>query len=279
MPQNNKKNNNKPAPTYAKAAPRLDALNAKIAAAGGHATQKQQQAINTLQGRINTTQNSTTPANVPGLQQGQQNIAAAGTDIALNHLQSGQFQNPYAPPETPGRIADGDLMALRDQAYNTQYNYLTSDLAQQEAQAGQDVQQQLADRGITYSNDPNSQYQQQMTDYTKRFDRARADARAQASQFAGQEAQSMFGMNEQQIANILSQGLDNRNQQMGELGAFSQLGQTGVFGYEQLQDTDLLRKQQKAMELAALNKMGGGGGSGGGSTSVPVQGAGAFEGI
>lgn len=278
MAQNNRRQN-QAAPTYAKAAPRLDALNAKIAAAGGQATKKQQQAVNTLQNRVGMAQNQTTPATVPGLQQGQQNIAAAGTDIALNHLQSGQFQNPYAAPVTPDRLAQGDLTALRDNVYNEQYGYLTRDLGQQEAQAGQDVQQQLADRGITYSNDPNSQYQQQMKDYTNRFDRARLDARSQATQLAGQEMQRSFGMNEQQIANILSQGMDTRNQQMGELGAFSQLGQTGVFGYNQLQDVDLQRKQQKALEMAALNRQGGGGGSGGGSTSVPIQGAGAFEGI
>lgn len=264
MPQNRRQNQNQAPAPHARAADRYAALQASIG--DNQPTRRQQRTLNTLQGRMNQAQGDT-QANLGGLNQGQQNIAAGGTDIALRMLESDQFQNPYQAPQTPNRLNDGDIMGLRNDVYNQQYEYLTRDLGQQEAQAGQDVSQSLADRGITYSADPNSRYQQEMRDYNNRFDRARADARAQANQFAGQESQRAFGMNEQVIANILSQGLDQRNQNVNEIGYFTQLAQPGVGLYEGLKDVDAERRARNKIQQQAMS---GGGGSSGGGTPGPA---------
>lgn len=257
---------------FAGAQGRMDALNAKIAAGGGDPTRKQQRALNVLQNRANQfaaanpNQPINTPATLPGIQQGNMNIAATGNEYAQNLLANGGFQNPFTYDLSP-RIGQDNLNNFRQSAFDTQYGYLTRDLGQQEAQAGQDIGQSLTDRGITYSADPNSRYQQEMRDYTNRFDRARADARAQADQFAGQEMQRMFGINEQTRANQMNEQGGQWNQRLSDIAGFSNLGIPNVMGFEQLTDQDkALRKQWK---IAQLQK-GGSGGGGGGGTAQPA---------
>tara|TARA_R110000868_G_scaffold316571_2_gene577469 strand:- start:1059 stop:2000 length:942 start_codon:yes stop_codon:yes gene_type:complete len=56
------------------------------------------------------------------------------------------------------------------------------------------VEQQLYNRGIPYSADPNSQYQQMIGDTNRRYDDQTADYNSRADELAGAEMQRSFGM-------------------------------------------------------------------------------------
>lgn len=253
-------------PQFANAQNRLDTLNNQIASSGQGPTAQQQATIAELQRRSNIAANNPAPTGnqvtptLGGLNQGAQDLAATGTGYALDQLQTGEFANPFQA-QLADRIGQEDLEGFRQNTYDQQYGYLTRDLGQQEQLAGQDVAQGLADRGIPYSADPNSRYQQEMKDYNNRFDRARGDARAQANQFAGQEMQRYFGINEQTRANQASEQYQQRNQRLGEIGTLSGVGMQNVTTLEGLKDVDAALKQQKKLQIMALNKQGSGGGS------------------
>lgn len=266
-----------PQPQFANAQNRLNNLQAKLVASGQTPTAQQQKTMDELtrragiaannaanQGGANqgtANQGAQVDPTIPGLSEGAQEVAAAGTQYALDQLNDGTFANPFQA-QLADRVGQEDLEGFRSNIYDQQYGYLTRDLGQQEAQAGQDISQSLADRGIPYSADPMSRYQQEMRDYNNRFDRARADARAQAGQFAGQEMQRYFGINEQTRANQLSEQLQGRNQQLNEINMLPQLGMQPISTYESLQDVDAARKQQKQLAIKALNKPSGGGSGG-----------------
>lgn len=75
------------------------------------------------------------------------------------------------------------------QAYDSTYGYITKDYASQKDRTTQQKQQELADKGIPYSDNPNSRYQHEMGDINKQYQ----SAYDQASNQAFGQANSVLG--------------------------------------------------------------------------------------
>lgn len=173
-------------------------------------------------------------------------------------------------PQTINRFSQGDFEGERSRIENTIFSRLNQDT---EKNRGLDLEarkQDLFNRGIAYSNDPNSRYQQELGDVNKRYDTLSENARKDATLQGFNEYQGTTGINEQTIANQLSQQQGIRNQQIGELGNFANFGQglrvpnmgpvQGV-QYNLPSPTDVYGQQQQ-INLAhqQLNRNRGGGG-------------------
>jgi hypothetical protein len=168
-----------------------------------------------------------------------------------------------------------DRQRIEDQVFAS----LTRDTDMQYGREKASLEQNLYNRGIPYSNDPNSEYQKMMGDLNRRYDDIKMNAKNQAVQMGGDEWTRTFGINEQLIANQMSQQQGIRNQQIGEVGALGQLG-TGLqvpnFQAYQGSQFDManpleakavmgqLNNQQQQLQIQqqAANKIGSGGGGG-----------------
>jgi len=229
---------------------------------------------NTVQnpdGSVSVTQNLT-GANKQILEQGQ------GLNQLGQNLATQTIQNQGAGPAYRAGI-NYDPTRAEDAVYNS----LTRGNAEKKQQGLNELGQQLANQGLQYSNDPNSQYQQRMNDYERRYSDADLAARQQAT-VTGLAAQNQFfGQNETQRANdqaTYAGGINNA-------GALSQLG-TGLVipNFQPYQGANIntgaptdLAAQQEALKIerqnaaaaraAAARSGRGGGGGGGGGTPQP----------
>lgn len=219
------------------------------------------------------------PTVTTGLSKGQQAIADSndalsnmGRDLAKNNLQGSQLGGAFNPNLTARYGADS-LEANRGKVEDAVYKRLTKNVDYRQGLEKQDVEQQLANRGIPYSNDPNSQYQQQMKDFNDRYDTIRADAMNSAVVSGGDEYSRNVGINETQRANDFTLQSGQRNQQLNESGQLANFG-AGLQNpnYTQFQGTQLnygsptaadAAFKQLANQKAQIAKQGGGGGGGG----------------
>lgn len=218
------------------------------------------------------------------LSAGQQGIADSndalsnmGRDLAKGNLQGSQLGGAFNPNLTARYGADS-LEANRARVEDAVYKRLTKNVDYRQGLEKQDVEQQLANRGIPYSNDPNSQYQQQMKDFNDRYDSIRADAMNSAVVSGGDEYSRNVGINETQRANDFTLQSGQRNQQLNESGQLANFG-AGLQNpnYTQFQGTQLnygsptaadAAFKQLANQRAQIAKSGGGGrGTGAPSTS------------
>lgn len=192
----------------------------------------------------------------------------------------GQAFNPNLDPRT----STGDFVADRRRQEQDLQNYLSRDFATNKAQEKNDIETALYSRGIPL--DPMSDaYQRAMKSFDDKWARQEADVRAQALQFGGSELDRSFGMNEQRRANQFSEQQGTRQQQLGEVGAWSQFGQGAQLpqfqGFQGANyqigspveiNAALTAAQQNAQQLKmqkqALNRQGGGGGGGAGQQPV-----------
>ena len=176
------------------------------------------------------------------------------------------------------RYGADSLEANRAKVEDAVYKRLTKNVDYRQGLERQDVEQQLANRGIPYSNDPNSQYQQQMKDFNDRYDNIRADAMNSAVVSGGDEYSRNVGINETQRANDFTLQSGQRNQQLNESGQLANFG-AGLQNpnYTQFQGAQLnygsptaadAAFKQLANQRAQIAKSGGGGGGGGGSSST-----------
>jgi hypothetical protein len=154
------------------------------------------------------------------LNQGQ-NLTTTGQGLAQNTL--GQFQAGFNP-ETAQRVSTGDLAADRARIEEEVFGRLTRGLDERKGNEQQQMEQTLRNRGIPLGS---KQWNDQMAEFNKRYDTQIADARAQAAQMGGEEYSRNFGINEQLIANQISQGQAVRNQNLGEASALQGMG-TGL---------------------------------------------------
>lgn len=157
------------------------------------------------------------------IRQGDEAISNLGRGLAQSNLQGSQLGTSFNP-NLMARTSSGDLATDRARIEDAVYGRLTKDTAYREGLDKQNVEQSLANRGIPYSNDPNSQYQQQMKDFTDKYNNIRADARAQAVQMGGDEYSRNVGINETQRANDYTLQSGTRNQQLGEAQSLSGMG-------------------------------------------------------
>lgn len=221
-------------------------------------------------------------------------LSNVGRELAIGQLQSGAFGDVFNPQLAP-RVSSGDLASDRQRYEDAIFAKFTRDQGEQKKLEEEQLRQRLYNQGIPFSADPESRYQQELKAFNKRYDTLRENAMQTATQLGGEEYQRNFGINEQLIANQLSQQQAVRNQRMGEVSNLSGLGAglmlpnfqayqaptynpanpTDIYAtFEQLSDADKDRALQKWIASQTLKKSGGGGGGGGGSTTDS-----AFEGL
>lgn len=158
------------------------------------------------------------------LEQGQ-NLTTQGQQLAsqtLSGLQAG-FN-----PETIARTNTGDLAANRARIEEQVFGRLTRGLDEEKANERQQMEQILRNRGIPLGS---KQFNDQMAQFDKRYDTRIANARAQAAEMGGAEYSRDFGINEQTIANQISQAQAIKNQNLAEAQAYQGMG-TGLMNPE-----------------------------------------------
>lgn len=161
-----------------------------------------------------------------GLLQSGQGLSQAGLDMAFGALQGSGLGQAFNP-QLADRTTTGDLNADRARIEDEVFGRLTRDLDQQYGNAMQAKEQELYNKGIPFSPDPNSRYQQELNAINRRFDDQRADARAQAVQLGGQEFERSFGIGEQLRANQFAEQAGMNNQNLSQIGALQGFG-TGL---------------------------------------------------
>lgn len=152
------------------------------------------------------------------------------------------------------------------------YNSLTRDTNRNEQQDQQGFEQSLNNRGIPYSADPNSRYQNEMKDFQNKYTDIRQGARNQAVITGGQEGRADYGSQ--------LQGIQTAQQLGGGLRSTGTPGFTGTqetYGTPTDQDAALkalgISREQLAIAKQRLNNSGNSGNSGnGGSTTNPAFG-------
>lgn len=199
---------------------------------------------------------SGTGANQPGansvqdVKQNQTDIAASAGDAALTNLQGAGLGTSFTPQLTD-RTTTGNLEADRSRIEDAVFGRLTRDLDQNYENRRQQVEQTLRNKGIPFSADPKSRYQQELGALNRQYDDARLTARQTATEMGGQEYQRNFDIGETLRSNQFAEQAGTRNQQLGEVNSLSGMGLPGVVGFEQLSDVDKQRALEKA--LAQLN--------------------------
>jgi len=174
-----------------------------------------------------------------------QNYTSGFNPQAMERLQG--YQTDFAP-ELADRWSSGDLEADRARIEDEVFGRLTRGLDEDQTRALEAKKQELFNKGIPYSNDPNSRYQQEIGDINERFDLARTDARQRAVEVGGTEYSRAFGIGEQLRGNQLSEQTGIRQQNLGEI--------QNQFGLEQSQRQQNLSEigQEFAFDQAARNQ-------------------------
>lgn len=217
----------------------------------------------------------------------EEGLTKTARDLATNRI--GSLGTDFAP-DTVNRISTDNALADRARIEDQVYGRLTKNVDQEYGNNKQAKAQELQNKGIPFSGDPNSRYQQELRAMDERYDGLKMDARARAAEIGGQEWQRAVGLNETVIGNQYGQQLGTRQQNNSEIG---QLGQTGAglimpnfsapVGSTGANPTNLSalelekKKAKQAYDLAMkqLAKQGGGGGS---SSPAPDAGDPAFSG-
>lgn len=109
-------------------------------------------------------------------------LTQSGQNISQNYLNNYQQFGPQ------------DFGQYRSQIEDSVFGRLTKNLEQDYANARQAKEQELYNKGIPFSPDPNSRYQQELGRLDQRFDDAKTDARQRAAEVGGTEMSRQFGI-------------------------------------------------------------------------------------
>lgn len=150
-------------------------------------------------------------------------LTQTGQDLATNQLTTSGLGTSFNP-ELAGRTSTGDLLADRARIEEAAFKRLMGTTAQDYQNEKQQLQQTLFNRGIPLNEVAT---RPEMKALEQRYSDKEQSARLNATAIGGDEMSRSFGMNEQLIANQLSQGQAIRNQNIGEIGALQGLG-TGL---------------------------------------------------
>ncbi len=151
------------------------------------------------------------------------NLTKTGQDLATSQLTTSGFGQSFNPT-LAGRTSTGDLLADRARIEEAAFSRLMGTTSQDYAREKEQLQQTLYNRGIPLNEIAN---RPEMKDLEQRYKNKEESARLNATAIGGDEMSRSFGMNEQLIANQLSQSQGIRNQNLGEVGALQNLG-TGL---------------------------------------------------
>jgi hypothetical protein len=193
---------------------------------------------------------ATVTKNMP---QQSQEVLTAGTDLsktALGLAQEGlQGYEQYQAPDL-----EGERSRIEDQVYGRLTKNFDRDYTNEKNQ----LEQTLYNRGIPLDpKDP--QYQRFMQDHNERYDTARENARARATEMGGTELSRSTGI-----------GLDSRQQQMSEIDQLSQTGY-GTKGAEYDLAYKKMLEEQRAAKEAAANQRAAIAKSGAGGAAAPAE--------
>lgn len=192
------------------------------------------------------------PAPAPGVQ----GDALSGLADAIAKM--GQ-QGPLTGTNPNETGATGD-------AISAAYSQLTKHTDTDQASAQNDLTQQLANEGIQYSDDPNSQYQKRSKDLTNQYDDIRSNAQQQAVTTGDNEYNNLY-------ANQISGAASTTN----NASTLSTIQNTlAGQGFTQQQIDEVFKQlkinQQNANTAAtSANRSGGGSSSAGSTTVTPVD--------
>lgn len=190
--------------------------------------------------------------NTQSVQDAQNAIGTSAGNIVNTQLQSGAFNDPFsfqADEEARKRI--------EDQAYAR----LTRNVDEMQGRDVEQVKQDLMNRGIPYSNDPKSRYQQELGDTLRRYDTIRENARQDATAQGAQDLMNQF--------NIAQGGYSTK---VAGASALSNLGVPGSVSFEQLDQATKNRLMQMAIEKLRLKTASSLSGSGGESDAFSSSG-------
>jgi hypothetical protein len=189
-----------------------------------------------------------------------QPLPKVATDYASDIAASSGVNQAF-DPNLSDRPLNDDLIQARLEQQQQLEDYLGRDIDSAYEKARKQQEQQLFNRGIPLGSE---QYIDGMKMLDDNFARQRADIRAQALQFGGQEMQSTFQMGEEKRANQLNEQLAANQTNMGNIGAFSDID----LAYKNLQQQKKQANMQNSLAQQQLAKQGGGGGSS--TTSAPI---------
>jgi hypothetical protein len=201
------------------------------------------QRLKALDSEIRSTRGPERPTStVKDVKQTQANIAGQAGGIAQDYL--GQLGGPFQYELGPG-LAQEQLLAERNRIEQDALARLTQNLDRDEGRERARIEQELFNRGIPFSADPNSRYQQELGANQERFDRARQEAGQRATEVGGQEYAQYVQQQEQIRANRGGEQLGQRTQQLGEIGGLSTLGVPGTISFQELAEQAAQRKAQE----------------------------------
>lgn len=186
------------------------------------------------------------PSQLPSVSQAR--LGEIATNAAAMNLEGTQLGTGFTPNLTD-RYSQGDVEADRQKMYDYALGYLTKDFDKNKGRDQEELMQSLYNRGIAFSADPNSRYQQELAMHNKRYDDLRSDAEARALLSSGQEMERLYGINETVRGNQLGEQVGIRNQQLGEVA--------GLSGIDAMARELALKRQQLQIQKQALNRGGG----------------------
>lgn len=149
-----------------------------------------------------------------------QGLTQSGLGMAQNVLQGSNLGQAFNP-QLAARTSSGDMLTDRARIENEVFGRLTRGMDEEKNRERSQLEQSLFNRGIPVGS---QLFNQQMSEFDKRYDTRAADARAQAAELGGAEWGRSFGINEQLIANQLNQAQSVQNQNLQNVGALSQFG-------------------------------------------------------
>lgn len=121
---------------------------------------------------------------------------------------------------SPYQYSMGDYSNERAATEDAVYGRLTKNFDRDMDRELEARKQELYNKGIPYSDDPNSLYQKQIGDITERYDVAKADARSRATEMGGSELRNAYDIS----SGAFNTNLGGMGQQMGDIQSLSQLG-------------------------------------------------------
>lgn len=130
------------------------------------------------------------------------------------------------------------------------FGRLTKNLDRDMGRELQTKEQELYNKGIPYSDDPESRYQKEIRGIQDRYDSAKADAMGQAVEMGGGELSrnyniesGTFGINQNTAAQNYAQELTTSNKALSDVGTLSGFGQGAILqsgpGYNAPNQVDL----------------------------------------
>ncbi len=206
--------------------------------------------------------------------------AAGNANNAAQNILAGYMANPTDFNAMPDVYTAGDFEGTRKSVGDAIYNNSTRYLQQDQDTAMSSAKQELANKGIPYSDDPNSAYQRGLANVNRRFDAERQAARNDA------EAQttSQMATNSDVQMNALTGGITKANGGLNQAGAMGTVASQfsgnfqpyqsvqsnitqGILDAYGLSGTLANQKKQLELEQQKINKSGAAASGGGGSSS------------